>query len=231
MKWSQTYTLGFRFQLQENIRVFKLLRYLYTAAIISTLIAAGLSFTAVQCPNESCAHMAFVIYEISVSMCGCTLLLVCFLSVQQWRSGVKQLVFSRRKTAVHNVVSMRASEDMTPVYFRELKNSWRWTIFLEGVISNHPRQPSQAGTGRADKEARKPGTAEDFPVLRLYGGDKGTLAKVLEEVLKVLAQSDKKSTIPDDLSQATRFACGRNAKRERETVYGLVDGACIHDKK
>ncbi|EYC31717.1 hypothetical protein Y032_0003g1198 [Ancylostoma ceylanicum] len=102
-----------------------LLRYLYIAAIITTLVAAGLTFANVRCLDESCARLTSVAYEISKSICGCTLLLVCFLSVPQWRSELKRWTFFRRKIAIHNIVSMSASKEMTAVYFRELKNFWR----------------------------------------------------------------------------------------------------------
>ncbi|RCN52357.1 hypothetical protein ANCCAN_01399 [Ancylostoma caninum] len=86
----------------------------------------------------------------------------------------------------------------------------------------------------AEKEVRKPGTVKNYPALRfskLYGGDKGTLSKVVEEGLKELAQNDKKALFQMIYPKATRFACGRTVKRERGTKYGRVDVACIYDKK
>ncbi|RCN45158.1 hypothetical protein ANCCAN_08845 [Ancylostoma caninum] len=88
---------------------------------------------------------------------------------------------------------------------------------------------------KADQAVRNPGLPVDLPVLRFtkhYGGSLGRLPKVVEEGLHELAQKNRSALFQMIYPKATRFACARTVKRERNGPgYGRVDVACVYDKK
>ncbi|KAJ1348396.1 hypothetical protein KIN20_003691 [Parelaphostrongylus tenuis] len=119
-----SYTLSIKFQLKENIRVLKTLLYLSiviaaSAVIICLLLYSSMSvFPTLSVESQICSALMY----LSFAVCYDIIIAIFMANVGMFRSGIIFLRCRVKERA--NFSSDEEHQQLTQLYFNNLKNSW-----------------------------------------------------------------------------------------------------------
>ncbi|WKX88230.1 hypothetical protein Q1695_008119 [Nippostrongylus brasiliensis] len=86
------YSLSLRYQLEENLRVFRVMRYLYLNAVISLLFILGILYILTQCIEAECRRAVMEVYDLTVSVASCAFFILCAVTIQRWRKELRKML-------------------------------------------------------------------------------------------------------------------------------------------